>query len=141
MYVKALINNEKLPDIPPYYENNIKKMYDMLHKYNEHKDILELIRKIYFNAYHSTVRLGEINQITNKYKSEFETLYSEISSNKEEISMLEKYKTIQYNRDTIKKACDKIFICGSAGYPCAGSGLVPYRQMKDFYHGRILHFR
>jgi len=89
----------------------------------------------------------KIQQKITDYKpggKEFETAMNELEESnnihKENIDNLNKY--LQFLKsDRIKMLGKKIFICGSAGYPCFGPNSLNYPAMKEFYHHRILHFR
>lgn len=67
-------------------------------------------------------------------------LHKSNTNNKEILESLKQFNTLM-NSDKLKQISDKIFICGSGGYPCFGNGLINYSALKTFYHGRILHFK
>lgn len=137
----------RYPDYPPkepigYEKSLLKEIHTILSECENQQKILGLIiSKCKTNKSRQQSKLNRALYMSDgiRYKNEMGELERIHNENKLTRENLLKYR--QFILHNSKQLHDKIFICGSAGYPCFGNKTIKYDDMKKFYHNRILHFR
>lgn len=139
------IDGEYIPKKPIGYEESVfKKIHTFLNGYENQQEILNLIylinKKKEMNIYYSKeADKYKLNGM--EYKKKIDEFEKAHNINILTYDNLKKYRNFINKKLDSNRLHNKIFICGSGGYPCFGKNTLDYESMKKFYHNRILHFR
>lgn len=127
------------------YGNSLfKKMYNVLNECKENQQIILFlvlsVRSIDNDIHYIEEKLYDETQTEGNEYQQIMDLHNNLIVQEQYLyNDLTKYRECVCTNN--KQLRNKIFICGSAGYPCLGDHTLDYEVIKKFYNNRILHFR